>query len=47
MLWWFACNVHDSDVSEYSTTNTSNSSISKYYIVKKKTYDFPDSNVSE
>ena len=35
MLWWFACNVPDSGVSEYSTTDTFNSNISKYYVVKK------------
>jgi len=32
MLWWFARNIPDSDASEYSTTNTFNSSIGKYYV---------------
>ena len=36
MLRWFTCNILDSDISEYSTTDTSNSSVDKYYIVKKK-----------
>jgi hypothetical protein len=37
MLWWFTCNIPNSDVSEYLTTNTSNSSVGKYYVAKKKT----------
>jgi hypothetical protein len=36
MLWWFACNIPDSSVSEYSTTDTSNSGIDKYYVAKTK-----------
>lgn len=36
MLWWFACNISDFDVSEYSTTDTSNSAIGKYYVTKNK-----------
>jgi len=36
MLWWFICNIPNSDVSEYSTTDTSNSSVGKYYVAKKK-----------
>jgi len=32
---WFAYNILDSGASEYSTTNTSNSSIGKYYVIKK------------
>ena len=35
MLRWFTCNIPDSDINEYSTTNTSNSNVGKYYIVKK------------
>lgn len=30
-----ACNIHNSSVSEYSTTDISNSGIDKYYVVKK------------
>jgi hypothetical protein len=47
MLRWFTCNILDSDISEYSTTNTSNSSVGKYYIVKKRTYGISGSDVSE
>jgi len=32
MLWWFTCNIPDSDASEYSTTNNSNSGVGKYYV---------------
>jgi hypothetical protein len=35
ILWWFACNIPDSDASEYSTTDTSNSSVDKYYVAIK------------
>ena len=35
MLWWFACNIPDFDVSVYSTTNTFNAGVGKYYVVKK------------
>jgi hypothetical protein len=49
MIWWFACNIHDSGVSEYSTTDTFNSVISKYYVTKNKIKmnGIPDSGVSE
>jgi hypothetical protein len=43
--WWSAYDIPDSSVGEYSTTNTSNSSIGKYYM--KKMYDIPDFDVSE
>jgi hypothetical protein len=46
MLWCFACNISDSDVSEYSTTTTSNSGVGKYYIVKKIN-NIPEFGVSE
>jgi len=36
MLWWFACNIPDSSVSEYSIMYTSNSGVDKYYVAKKK-----------
>jgi hypothetical protein len=36
MLWWFACNIPDSGVNEYSITDTSNSGVGKYYIAKKQ-----------
>jgi hypothetical protein len=36
MIWWFACNISDFGVSEYSTTDTFNSNIGKYYIAEKK-----------
>jgi hypothetical protein len=39
---WSACNIPNSDASEHSTTNTFNSGVGKYYIVKK-TYGIPDS----
>ena len=35
MLWWFTCNIPDSGVSEYSTTNNSNSGVGKYYVAIK------------
>jgi len=35
MLWWFTCNIPDSDASEYSTTNNSNSGVGKYYVAIK------------
>jgi len=49
MLWWFACNISDSYVSEYSITDTSNSGVGKYYVAKNqiKTNSIPDSGVSE
>jgi hypothetical protein len=48
MLWWFDYHIHDSCVSEYSATDTSNSGVGKYYVTKKnKTYDISDSNISE
>jgi hypothetical protein len=46
MLWWLACNIPDFSVNEYSTTDTSNSGVGKYYVVKK-TYGISDSGVSE
>ena len=36
MLWWSTCNILDSDVSEYSTTDIFNSDVGKYYVEKKK-----------
>lgn len=42
----FACNINDSSVIEYLITDISNSSISKYYIVKK-TYSISDSDISK
>jgi len=46
MLWWYACNIPDSSVNEYSTMDISNSCVGKYYIVK--TMDgIHDSRVSE
>jgi hypothetical protein len=44
MLWWFAYNIPDSDVSEYSTTDTSNSGVGKYYLTQKKMNGVADSN---
>ena len=35
MLWWFAYNIPDSDASKYSTTDTSHSSVGKYYVIIK------------
>jgi hypothetical protein len=35
MLWWFAYNIPDPDVSEYSITDISNSGVGKYYIAIK------------
>ena len=35
------------DVNEYSTTDTYNFGVDKYYVVKKKTYVIPDSSVNE
>jgi hypothetical protein len=39
--------IPNSGVSEYSTTDTSNSSVDKYFVVKKKMYVISDSSVSE
>jgi hypothetical protein len=36
ILWWSTCNISDTNISEYSTTNTSNYVIGKYYVAKKK-----------
>jgi len=36
MLWWPVYNIPDSGVSEYSITDTSNSSVSKYYVTKQR-----------
>jgi hypothetical protein len=36
MLWWFACNIPDFGVSEYSNMDTSNSGVGKYYVAKNK-----------
>jgi len=52
MLWWFVYNILDSVASEYSTTDTSNSSVGKYYVVIKQNkfkfiFFIPDSSVSE
>jgi hypothetical protein len=46
---WFACNIPDSDVSEYSTTDTSNSDVGKYYVAKNKikTNSIPNSVVNK
>ena len=35
VLWWFACNIPDASVSEYSTTDIFNSSVNKYYVARK------------
>jgi hypothetical protein len=35
MLWWFVYNIPDSGVSEYLTTNNSNSGVGKYYVAIK------------
>jgi hypothetical protein len=52
ILWWFACNIPDSGASEYSRTDTSNSSIGKYYVAIKtkinlNQYFYSDFGVSE
>ena len=44
MLWWFAYNIPDSGVSEYSTTDTSNSGVGKYYVTQKKMKGVADSS---
>jgi len=36
LLWWFAYNIPYFGASEYSTTNTSNSGVGKYYVVIKQ-----------
>jgi len=36
MLWWFTYNIPDSGISEYSITDISNFSVSKYYVVRKQ-----------
>jgi hypothetical protein len=36
LLWWFSYNIHDSGASEYSTTDTFNSDVGKYYVVIKQ-----------
>jgi len=46
MLRWYVCNIPDSNVSEYSTTDISNFGVDKYYIVKTMD-DIHDSRVSE
>ena len=46
MLWWFACNIPGSNVSEYSTMNISNSNVDKYYKAKK-IYGIHDYNINE
>jgi len=33
---WSTCNIPYSNASEYSNTNTSNFSVSKYYVTQKK-----------
>jgi hypothetical protein len=33
---WSACNIPDSGANEYSTIDTFNSGIDKYYVAKKK-----------
>jgi hypothetical protein len=35
IVWWFACNIPDSGASEYSTTDTFNSGVGKYYVAIK------------
>jgi hypothetical protein len=40
MFWWFICNISDSGASEYSTTDTSNFYVGKYYVVIKKQNKF-------
>jgi hypothetical protein len=35
MLWWFTCDIPDSDAGEYSTTNNFNSSVGNYYAAIK------------
>ena len=49
IVCWFACNIPDSDVSEYSTTDTSNSGVGKYYVAKNKikTNSIPDYGVNK
>jgi len=42
---WSSYNILDSGTSEYSTTNTFNFDIDKYYM--KKRYDIPDFDVNE
>ena len=42
---WSAYNIPDSGTSEYSTTNTFNFDIDKYYV--KKRYDIPDFGVNK
>jgi hypothetical protein len=43
MLWWSVCNIPNSSISEYLTTDTFNFGVGKYYVVKK-TYGIPDSD---
>jgi hypothetical protein len=52
MLWWFACDIPNFGASEYSTADTSNSSVGKYYVVIKQNkfksiFYIPDSSISE
>jgi hypothetical protein len=42
---WFAYNISNSDINKYSTTNTFNFNVGKYYM--KKMYDSPDFGVSK
>jgi hypothetical protein len=42
---WSTYNIPDSTASDYSTTNTSNFRIDKYYVTKKN--GFPDSSAIE
>jgi len=52
MLWWFACNIPDTDTSEYSTTDTFNSGVGKYYVAIKNKINLnqyffiPDPNIN-
>jgi len=36
MLWWFAYNISNSSVNEYSIMDTSNYDVGKYYVIENK-----------
>jgi hypothetical protein len=42
---WYANNIPNSDANEYSTLNTFNSGIDKYYIIKE--YGIADFGINE